>query len=253
MRRNKSYASLKHKNFRQSFIQMLENDFKLIGSGKVIEILVDNAIALIEKFMPEKIPPGSTMVSAISKDAPKGHNRGVKGLPLVPVRLTVINEKLINRYANNEKTRQIKRDYVISLFKEAYAQGGVLSSADVALLMKMSQATISKYVRDYMESNDDIVPTRGFIHDIGPSISHKGIIVGRFLRGELPDKVAKATNHSLQAVDRYIRDYERVKICINQKMEVPMIKSATGMSKKLINKYKELYYTYEGEKNDQAS
>ncbi len=246
MKKKKSYASLKHKSFRQSVIQMLENDFKLIGSGKVIEILVDNVISLIEKFMPDRIPPGYTMVSAISKDAPKGHHRGVKGLPQVPVKLTIVNETLINRYINNEKTKLIKRDYVIGLFREAYEQGGVLSSADAALILKMSQATISKYVREYMEKNDEIVPTRGFIHDIGPSISHKGIIVGRFLRGELPNNVAKATNHSQQAVDRYIKDYERVKICTKQKMEVAMIKSATGMSKKLINKYQELFNVYEG-------
>ena len=138
---------------------------------------------------------------------------------------------------------------MVNLFKQAYQQGGVLSSMDVAALTKMSSATISKYVRNYMENHDEIVPTRGFIHDIGPSISHKGIIVGKFLQGTIPDKIAKETNHSQHAVDRYIKDYERVKICLKQKMAVDNIKRATGMSKKLIHKYDELYQTYEGERN----
>lgn len=251
MKKKKSYASMKHKSFRQAAIQMLENDFGIIGSGKILDLMVNHILELIEKYMPDKIIPGQIMISAISKDAPKGHHRGVKGLPQVPIQLPIIDENIIGRYVNNEKSRVIRKEYAISLFKEAYNQGGVLSSADVALILKMSEGTISKYVRDYMAGNEEIVPTRGFIHDIGPSISHKGIIVGRYLKGELPDKVARATNHSQQAVDRYIKDYERVKICIKKNMDTSFIKSATGMSKKLINKYMELYNTYEGEQDDQ--
>ena len=142
----------------------------------------------------------------------------------------------------------IKKDYVINLFKQAYKQGGVLSSLDVAVLLKMSSATICKYVRDYMNEHDEIVPTRGFIHDIGPSISHKGIIVGKFLKGEIPDQIARTTNHSQKAVDRYIKDYERIKLCLKKKMDNITINRTTGLSKTLINKYKELYDTYEGDK-----
>lgn len=227
---------------------MFETDFSFIGMGKVLNLLVSNIMQHIEAYMPERAPPGKVVVSAISKDAPKGHHRGVRGLPQVPVKLDVINEEIINRYANNEKVRKIKKDYVIRLFKQAYQQGGVLSSADVAILTKMSAATVSNYVREYMEDHEDIVPTRGFIHDIGPSISHKGIIVGKFLKGELPDKIARGTNHSQQAVDRYIKDYERVKICLKQRMKAANIKMATGMSKRLIEKYQELYEAYEGDR-----
>jgi len=252
MKKSKTpYKSLKYKSFKQAFIGMLEKDFSLIGSGKILDILSNNTIDLIQKYMPERIIPGKTIISAISKNAPKGHYRGVKGLPQVPVELDVINDEIIESYANNEKIREIKKKYVVDLFKQAYQQGGVLSSMDVAAITKMSSGTISKYVRDYMEIHDEIIPTRGFIHDIGPSISHKGIIVGKFLQGTIPDKIARETNHSQIAVDRYIKDYERTKICFRQKMEVNDIKRATGMSKKLIEKYDELYKTYEGGRNDE--
>jgi hypothetical protein len=249
MKKKSPYKSLKHKSFRQAFIQMLENDFSILGSGKVLDLLTNNTLELIMNYMPERIIPGKTIVSAISKDAPKGHHRGVKGLPQVPIELDVINEKLINQFAEGDKIRDIKKEYVISLFKQAYNQGGVLSSTDVAILTKMSSATINKYVKDYMNNHDEIVPTRGFIHDIGPSISHKGIIVGKFLKGKVPNTIAKEVNHSQQAVDRYIKDYERVKICIKKRMKTHETHKATGMSKKLIEKYKELYHTYEGDKH----
>lgn len=249
MKKKKTYQSLKHKSFKQALIHMLEIDFSLIGSGKVLDLLVDNVMGLIGQYMPERVVPGKTVVSVIAKDAPKGHHRGVKGLPQVPVQLDIINDEILNRYANNDKTRQIKKDYVIDLFKQAYKQGGVLSAADVAVVVKMSSATISKYVRNYMDESKDLVPTRGFIHDIGPSISHKGIIVGKFLQGMIPGKIAKETNHSQSAVDRYIKDYERIKICVKENMKTNNIQRATGLSKSLIKKYQELYVQYEETKN----
>lgn len=250
MKEKTTYKSLKYKSFRQALIQMLERDFGLIGSGKVLELLADNVMALIVQYMPERTLSGKTVISAISKDAPKGHHRGVKGLPQVPVALDVYTDDIVKRYGNNDGVYDIKRDYVIHLFKQAYEQGGVLGSTDVAVMAKISASTASKYVRNYMDEHDEIVPTRGFIHDIGPSISHKGIIVGKFLQGVLQNQIAKETNHSVEAVDRYIRDYERIKICIKQGMDNAATARATGLSKMLVEKYEELYKHYEGKAND---
>jgi len=247
MKKRKTYKSMKHKSFKAALVQLLENDFSLMGSGKVLDLLAEMVTGLIEKYFPERQSPGTTTLAAISKDAPKGHQRGVKGLPQIPVKLDVINQEIINRYVGGEKIMQIKRDYVISLFKQAYGQGGVLSCSDVALMLKMSSATVSKYVREYMETNDEIVPTRGFIHDIGPSISHKAIIVGKFLQGTIPDKIARETNHSQKAVDRYIKDYERIKLCLKQNMQIKTISRATGLSKGLVKKYEKLYQQYQGD------
>jgi len=101
---------------------MLERDFSLIGSGQVLDLLANNTLDLVQQYMPERIIPGTTMISAISKDAPKGHHRGVKGLPQIPVNIDIINENIIDRYVNNEKTRNIKKDHVINVFKQAYKQ-----------------------------------------------------------------------------------------------------------------------------------
>lgn len=246
MKQRKTYKSMKYKTFKQSLIQMFENDFSLIGSGQILELISGKILELFNKYFPERQTPGTTTISVISKDAPKGHHRGIKALPLVPVKLDIINEKHIERYTSGDKIMQIKKDYAIHLFDQAYEQGGVLSSSDVALILKMSSATISKYVRNYMNEHDKIVPTRGFIHDIGPSISHKGIIVGKFLQGMIPDKIARETKHSQKAVDRYIKDYERIRICIKQKMDAKMIARTTGLSKSLVKKYQELFNTYQG-------
>ena len=48
MMKKTPYQSLKHKSFKQAFIQMLENDFSLLGSGQVLELLHENTIRLVE-------------------------------------------------------------------------------------------------------------------------------------------------------------------------------------------------------------
>ena len=39
MKKSKTYQSQKYKSFRQAFIQILENDFSILGSGQVLELL----------------------------------------------------------------------------------------------------------------------------------------------------------------------------------------------------------------------
>ena len=118
MKKKKLYRSLKYKSFRQAFIQMLENDFSLLGSGKILDLLSNNTMDLIQRYMPERIIPGKTVVSAISKDAPKGHHRGVKGLPQVPVELDVINDEILIAMCISKKCETLRKNmWLICLSK----------------------------------------------------------------------------------------------------------------------------------------
>lgn len=243
----KQYSPNKYKNYRAQLIQMFENDFSFLGCNKTLEIMADSIVELNSKFYPkvEFLSPGKVILSAIDKDESKGHHKGAKKLKQVPVQLDVLNEDIINDYLNGRKLRDIKIDYAANLFQQAFNQGGVLSCSDVALMTKMSSGTIAKYAKEYMLKNGKPLPTRGFVHDIGPSITHKEIIVGNFLQGKVSNEIARETNHSQEATDRYIRDYERVKICLKRKMGNEKISHATRLSPRLVKAYRKLYNKYE--------
>lgn len=55
-----------------------------------------------------------------------------------------------------------------------------------------------------------ILPTRGNIHDLSGTITYKCEIITLFLENYLTPEMAIKTNHSKEAVDRYIKDYHRV-------------------------------------------
>jgi len=66
---------------------------------------------------------------------------------------------------------------VARILCEAYEQGGVLNQADMSHLIGVSAGTIGKDIRESQLEQGVILPYRGTIHDIGPTSTHKIIII----------------------------------------------------------------------------
>jgi hypothetical protein len=49
--------------------------------------------------------------------------------------------------------------------------------------------------------------------------------------------VAKETNHSAWAVDRYLKDFNRVRLCHQEGKDPTFISLATGLNKLVVNEY----------------
>jgi DNA-binding CsgD family transcriptional regulator len=114
----------------------------------------------------------------------------------------------------------------------------------------MGVKVVSRYVQEFQKEHNEILPTRGNIHDIGPGITHKGIIVRKKLEKKSTSQIAKETNHSPEAVDMYIRDYGRVKMLIGKRMTVEEISYATGISRGVVEQYKNLHKLENGVNSD---
>jgi len=123
----------------------------------------------------------------------------------------------------------------VRMFNEAYKQGALLSNVDVSVLIGVSPTTVSKHTREFMEREGVVIPTRGTVHDLGMATTHKKVIIRLFMDGHLTPAIARITNHSEEAVDRYIRAFEKVNLLKDQ--EVDYIHKATGMSRWLVESY----------------
>ena len=62
------------------------------------------------------------------------------------------------------------------------------------------------------QQNGRLLPIRGNIYDWSGAITHKREIITLYLESYLTPEIAVKTNHSKEAVDRYIRDYHLVEI-----------------------------------------
>ena len=130
------------------------------------------------------------------------------------------------------------------LTKAAKEKGGLLTVEELAAILNRSTVTISKRIQEYHEQNDDILPLKGYILDMGRGTTHKKKILTLYEKGiESPD-IARKTEHDLESVDRYIKDYERVKFLVRRGISKTQIQHLTGRGFSVISQYLKIIEKY---------
>jgi hypothetical protein len=132
--------------------------------------------------------------------------------------------------------REIMETKIARIFKEAYEQGALLTHSDIAYLLHVSTGTVSKQTKAYMERTGEILPTRGIIQDIGRAITHKRIILKLYRKGYQTPDIARKTNHTEEACDRYIKAYKKVEK-LSKTMKSEEIAQILGMGISLVEEY----------------
>jgi len=218
--------------------------------GPVIaRAIVEDILGTIGRCYAERVPPRTVVWLAVRREQ-SGQRKGICVNDLVPVHLQmyIAAEVELLTDAALRKRRQARRAFNRARFArwcfEAYAQGGVLTELDLGLLSGLSEHYISKVLREYEAETGEIVPTRGTVHDLGPAVTHKAEIVRRWLQHESPPQIARATQHSQASVDRYIADYQKVRL-LAQKISVAEIPALTGLSAGVVKQYVALLIQYE--------
>jgi hypothetical protein len=124
------------------------------------------------------------------------------------------------------------------LCQQAFEQGAVLSQRDVAIVTGYSVSAVSMTAVALRERGE-FLPLRGYIEDMGLFPTHKAAIIRLYLEGLLTPDIARRSYHSKEAVDRYIRGFERVRLLATKfhPAELPLL---TGMSQRLVEEYLKL-------------
>jgi hypothetical protein len=247
------FSSIPKRNFKHAVIRLLEEQYKLVGSHKVINMIADDIQTLHQEFYPDA---DSNSIGTINWRTTKAEDYQV-----VTVKLPLIrDEDVDNRirefhcgYGQSEKNDNYKkmkeRDIktMARLVKSAYAQGGLLTGAELAVLLNRSLGTIGKYLKAYHEKHNEILPTKGMILDQGSRPSHKGSIVSLYEQGYPEPDIARQTNHTIEATSRYLKNYKRVKVLLEKNFNIMEIVRITGLGRSTIFQYRDLVYFYHPE------
>ena len=240
MQQNSAFSSMLRKTFDSALEYLLYTEYRFLGGKRVIKMIVNDVKGLIEQFFPDNIEVGQVIWPAVSIDESREQHKKIENHKIIPVRLSLVTKEDLEKFEKRVKRTEIEKARAVRLCNEAYEQGALLTQADIGVLLGKSPHAVSNYVQQYQREQDEILPTRGNIHDIGPGITHKGIIVRKKLEKKSTSQIARETKHSPEAVDRYIRDYGRVKMLIGKRMTVEEISYATGISRGVVEQYKEL-------------
>jgi len=126
---------------------------------------------------------------------------------------------------------------MVLLLKSAKAQGGLLSGAELSVLMNRTLGTIGKYLKAYFEKTGEVLPMKGYVLDQGSNPTHKGIIISLYEQGISPADIVLKTGHTQQAVDRYIKSYDQVLALMRKKHDAISISQITGRSLSTARQY----------------
>jgi hypothetical protein len=132
----------------------------------------------------------------------------------------------------------IARKVIARICREAFTQGALLSMRDIGLLVGRPNKSISAMRKRWEAEHETSLPHVGTIQDFGTCISHKAVIIRKVVyQGKDPRKVADETKHSQRAVDRYLKDFHRVRTCYEHSQDIEFVTRTTGLSKHLVNQY----------------
>jgi len=203
------------------------------------ERIADELIDLFEKTTPEvkRIKPGQILWNALDKNT-RGDSPNRRYVPVV---LSVITETDVEQLVNGVPMSVVAENAVARMIKEAYEQGGVLSSRDIGLLTLRAPTCVSRIRLAYEKKHNCLLPHTGLLHDMGSCISHKKTIIRKVVvEKKDPADVARECNHSQSAVDHYLKDFHRVKTAYQHNQDNNYVHIVTGIAKHVVKQYIEM-------------
>lgn len=254
----KHYRAALHRTFRQAVVHLLETEYKLVGSHRVIRMMAEDIADLHQEYYQDArhVPPGHIVWRAAldpGKKPPAG--QPAEEQPTVSAILPLITSEDIAERARGcppDKhgpawTRERDSRRIVRLVKAGLNNPNgrqLLTLADLSLLINRSIRVVRRCIREHTERTGELVPTKGFILDQGSNPTHKGMILQLYERGKAPPDIARATEHSLEAVDRYIKDFERVKALLRKRLTVREISRAIDRGESTVLQYYEVACTF---------
>lgn len=181
---------------------------------------------------------GQITYQAIALDEPPG--KPLRQCRKVPVHLTLVAQGDAEVWAT-EGPETLRRLRVHRLTYEALLQGGALSQEDLACLMSLSLKTIKRIFAFYRQQ-DQRLPSRGEIQDMGRGVSHKVPIIRKYVQDLSFSSISQhLRKHGISSMVRYLRHFTLVMILEERGLTPAQMESVIGISENLIKQYQALY------------
>lgn len=252
------YASIEKRTFESALMHLLETEYGLLGGRRILQLLTEDVVGLMEKFYPptEQVGSGGLVWTCTADEGKKAvPGKRTEEYKTVTVRLPfVVRADLRSRTDGKTprgkthavaKARDKRR--LVRMVKAAEEQGGLLTIAELSVILNKSYEVTRKYIREWEEETGELLAMKGYRMDQGSRPTHKKEIVRLYEQGLEPPDVARETGHSLKAVERYLKDYERVKLLLKRGIEVDEISSLIGRGKHVVLEYVKIARQYHPE------
>src|SRR6266851_4907488 len=238
----KRYGPMREKSLQSALSHRIAQDFPRIGGERSRQFCAEAILEVVNQHLRprEHVQHGQVLWLAVSLHDPPARHKRIRDTALVPVILDLSTaddvEAILARINSQERLRR----KAIRLCQQAHAQGGLLSNADLALLLNRGDSQLAAVLATHERQQQELIPRRATLHDFGSGLTHKAIICRKHAEGKTADQIARETHHSLVAVDRYLADFDRVRHCRQLGMSLEQIAFTLNHSRHLVQQYLEL-------------
>jgi hypothetical protein len=244
----KKIRRLKDKNLHNLLLHRFLNQYGYDKGRVTAKAIIDDIIKLIDDYYLvscleddlHHINHGQLVYMAVPVDEYPKRGKAIAQTRVKPVVLSFMTDADIEHIAHGFDSKSLRKKRLARWVDEAFDQGALLTQLDLALLLGVCDAVVSQYVNE-IQSEGKLLPTRGNIHDLSGAITHKREIITLYLNGYFTPEIAMKTKHSNEAVDRYIRDYQRVEILWQHGVtNLDQISQLVRLSKRVVQQYVDL-------------
>jgi len=235
-----SFGPQSYKNFPGALASFFEHECPQLGGFRTRQVLVKSICDMVGKFYPETshLRPGQISWPTVHKNEKGSYGKSISNTTLTTVVLDLVQSQDAADRADGKRLREVKKEAVARLCRQTYEQDGCITNAELAILLKLSQNTIGKYISEFELENHTVLPRRGSIHDMGPTLTHKKIIIQKlFIEQKTVQQVSRETYHSYPAIERYITAFKQILLCWQKGMTADEIAFSVRKTKRLVNEY----------------
>jgi DNA-binding CsgD family transcriptional regulator len=236
----KKFAPLQDKTLKNALAHRIGKEFPRIGGPRILQLCAEMVLEVVKDHIRPKdhVTHGQVLWMGISVDDPPAYKKKIANTDLIPLVLDITTAEDIQARLMRKSTNQRLLKKVIRLCKQAYLQGALLSNCDLAELINVREETVARLLAAYERESGEVIPRRATLHDVGSGMTHKRIICWkRYSEGKSPEIIARETYHSLESVDRYLGQYDRVRHCRQQNMSPQEIAYMLNCSLSLVEEY----------------
>jgi DNA-binding CsgD family transcriptional regulator len=239
----KKYSPLLAKNLRHAIAHKLGKEFPRLGGKRILDLCAEMIIEVINAHLQplDNIKHGQALWMAVSVNDPPRMYQQIANTDLIPVLLDLSTPQDIQAILDRTPAHHRLQRKAIRLCYQAYQQGALLSNCDLAELLCYNDSVIASAICSYEKEHQKVVPRRATLHDVGSGLTHKRIICyKRYAEGKSQEQIARETHHSLEAVDNYLGQYDRVRLLRKQGNTEVEIAFTLNRSLRVIRQYLEI-------------
>jgi hypothetical protein len=245
----KKFGPLLDKTLENALAHRMAEEFPRIGGPRIRQLCARMILEVIGDHVRsrEQVQHGQALWMAVALDDPPARYRHIADTRLVPVVLDVSTPQDVQARLDRESRPQRLQRKAVRLCRQAHQQGALLSNCDLAELLNVTDSGVAAALTGYEQTTGELVPRRATLHDVGTGLTHKAIICRkRYREGKSSDLIARETYHSMEAVDRYLGQFDRVRHCRQQGLSAEQTAYTLNCSLGLVREYLTLDQELEG-------